>query len=87
MKTNGIEKFKKGDLVIFGKKIIDEARAYESGVGYTYSPDFLRNVLKYGTVRRIAGGFLMGGVVLYSISDCEFYIHEESLCRFGVNMK
>lgn len=87
MKIRGIEKFKRGDLVIFCKKITDEVRAYESGEGYTYSPDFLRNVLKYGTVRRVMGSFIMGGRVLYSISDCEFYIHEDSLRRFGVDMK
>ena len=85
MKTN--KKFKRGELVIFDKRIIDEARVYESGEGYTYSPDFLRNVLEYGIVRRIAGSFTMNNVVLYKISDCEFYIHEESLCRFGVDMK
>lgn len=85
MKTN--EKFKRGDLVIFDKRIINEVRAYESGKEYTYSPDFLRNVLEYGAIREIAGSFLMGGTVLYSISDCEFYIHEDSLCRFRVNMK
>lgn len=87
MKTNRIEKFKRGDFVIFSKKIIDEARAYESGGGYTYSPDFLRNVLEYGAIREISGSFLMGGGVLYSIYDCEFYIHEDSLRRFGVDMK
>lgn len=86
MKIKGIEKFKRGDLVIFCKRIIDEVRAYESGEGYTYSPDFLRNVLKYGIVRRVMGSFFMGDI-LYSISDCEFYIHEENLCRFGVDMK
>lgn len=85
MKTN--EKFKRGDLVIFDKRIIDEVRAYESGKEYTYSPDFLRNVSEYGIVRRITGNFTMNNVVLYKISDCEFYIHEESLCRFGVDMK
>lgn len=85
MKIN--EKFKRGDLVIFCKKITDEVRAYESGERYTYSPDFLRNVLEYGIVRRITGNFTMNNVVLYKISDCEFYIHEESLCRFGVDMK
>ena len=87
MKIRGIEKFKRGDLVIFCKKITDEVRAYESGHEYTYSPDFLRNVSEYGIVRIIKGNFLMGDNVLYSISDCEFYIHEESLCRFGVDMK
>ena len=87
MKIRGIEKFKRGDLVIFCKKITDEVRAYESGGGYTYSPDFLRNVSEYGIVRRITGSFLMGDFVLYGISDCEFYIHEESICRFGVDMK
>lgn len=87
MKIKRIEKFKRGDLVIFCKKITDEVRSYESGEGYTYSPDFLRNVLKYGIVRRVMGSFLMGGMVLYSISDCEFYIHEDNLCRFGVDMK
>ena len=85
MKIN--EKFQRGELVIFCKRIIDEVRAYESGGGYTYSPDFLRNVLEYGIVRRIAGSFLMGGMILYSISDCEFYIHEENICRFGADMK
>lgn len=86
MKIRGIEKFKRGDLVIFCKKITDEVRAYESGEGYTYSPDFLRNVLKYGPVRRVMGSFFIGAI-LYSISDCEFYIHEDSLRRFGVDMK
>lgn len=85
MKIN--EKFRMGDLVIFDKRVIDEVRAYESGEGYTYSPDFLRNVLEYGIVRRIIGSFTMGDNVLYSISDCEFYIHEDSLRRFGVDMK
>ena len=85
MKIN--EKFKRGDTVIFSKKVMDEVRAYESGGGYTYSPDFLRNVLEHGIVRRIAGSFIINNKVLYSISDCEFYIHEESLCRFGVDMK
>ena len=85
MKIN--EKFKRGDTVIFSKKVMDEVRAYESGEEYTYSPDFLRNVLEYGIVRRVMGSFLMGGRVLYSISDCEFYIHEDSLRRFGVDMK
>lgn len=87
MKIKGIEKFKRGDLIIFDKRIIDEVRSYESGHEYTYSPDLLRNVSEYGIVRRVMGSFLMGGMVLYSISDCEFYIHEDSLCRFGVNMK
>ena len=87
MKIGGIEKFKRGDFVIFSKKIIDEVRAFESGEGYTYSPDFLRNVLEYGAIREISGSFIMGGRVLYSISDCEFYIHEDNICRFGVNMK
>lgn len=81
------EKFKKDDLVIFNKKVVDEARAYESGEEYTYSPDFLRNVSEYGIVRKIAGSFLINNAVLYSISDCEFFIHEDSLCRFGVDMK
>lgn len=87
MKTKRKEKFKRGDFVIFCKKITDEVRAYESGEGYTYSPDFLRNVLKYGTVRRVMGSFISCDGVLYSISDCEFYIHEKNLCRFRVNMK
>ena len=85
MKAN--EKFKRGDTVIFSKKVMDEVRAYESCEGYTYSPDFLRNVLEYGIVRRIAGSFIINNKVLYSISDCEFYIHEDSLRRFGVDMK
>lgn len=87
MKIRGIEKFKRGDFVIFSKKITDEVRAYESGEGYTYSPDFLRNVLEYGAIREISGSFIMGGRVLYSLFDCEFYIHEDSLRRFGVDMK
>ena len=85
MKIN--EKFRMGELVIFDKRVIDEARAYESGEEYTYSPDFLRNVLEYGIVRRIKGSVLMGDFVLYSISDCKFYIHEKNLCRSGVDMK
>ena len=85
MKIN--EKFKMGELVIFDKRVIDEARAYESGEEYTYSPDFLRNVLEYGIVRRITGSVFVGGGFLYKISDCEFYIHEESIRRFGVDMK
>lgn len=87
MKIKGIEKFKRGDLVIFCKKITDEVRAYESCHEYTYSPDFLRNVSEYGIVRRVMGSFIMGGRVLYSISDCEFYIHEDGFCRLGVDMK
>lgn len=87
MKKFKIEKFERGDTVIFNKKVMDEVRAYESSREYTYSPDFLRNVSEYGIVRRITGSFIMGGRVLYSISDCEFYIHEDNLCRFGVDMK
>ena len=85
MKIN--EKFKRGDTVIFSKKVMDEVRAYESGERHTYSPDFLRNVSEYGIVRRITESFLMGDFVLYGISDCEFYIHEKNLRRSGVDMK
>ena len=85
MKTN--KKFKMGELVIFDKRVIDEVRAYESGKEYAYSPDFLRNVLEYGIVRRITGSLFFGDGFLYKISNCEFYIHEESIRRFGVDMK
>lgn len=87
MKIFKIEEFERGDVVIFDEKIMNEVRSYESGREYTLSPDFLRNVLKYGPIRKIMGSFLMGGRVMYSISDCEFYIHEDSFRHLRVDMK
>lgn len=79
-------KFKKGDLVIFDKKIIDEANSYMAGGDYTYSPDFLRNVAEYGPVREVINAMLLS-TMLYKLSDCEFYVHEERLRPLRVNMK
>ena len=79
-------KFKKGDLVIFNKKIIDEVNSYMAGEPYTYPPDFLENVAEYGPVRTVLNCILLS-TMLYKVSDCEFYIHEESLCLLKVNMK
>ena len=79
-------KFKIGDLVIFDKKITDEANSYMAGGPYTHSPDFLRNVVEYGPVRTVLDCILLS-TILYKVSDCEFYIHGENLHLLRVNMK